>query len=75
MPTTVSTLSTRQKTAGENHHLWDNHGRWWFHGTEHRPDGTATRIRVNLRTRDLAEARRKRDRVLSTCTQPHHSNP
>jgi hypothetical protein len=57
-------ISRRQKIAGPNHHLWNNHGSWWFHGTEHRPDGTAIRIRRNLRTRDLAKARIIRDRIL-----------
>jgi hypothetical protein len=64
----VPTISTRQKTTSENHHLWNNHGSWWFHGTEHRADGTAVRIRVNLRSRDIAEARRKRDRILNAYT-------
>ena len=59
-------LSRRQKTTGPNHHLWNNHGTWWFHGTEHRPDGTAVRIRVNLRTSELTVALRKRDKILST---------
>ena len=57
------TFSRRQKTYGPNHHLWNNHGTWWFHGTFHKPEGTKERVRVNLRTRDLAEARLKRDRI------------
>ena len=62
---TTCCLSTRQRNSGENHHLWNNHGTWWFHGTEHRPDGTAYRIRISLRTRDSEEARRRRDKILS----------
>jgi len=58
-----TTLSSRQKTYGPNHHLWNNHGTWWFHGTFHKPEGTKERVRLNLRTRDLAEARLKRDRI------------
>ena len=75
MNATLPTLSTRQKTAGENHHLWNNHGSWWFHCTEHRPDGTARRTRLNLKTRDLSEARRERDRILCLCAPPQHTNP
>jgi len=75
MTTTRPILSTRQKTTGENHHLWNNHGSWWFHGTEYRPDGTAIRTRLSLRTRDLATARRIRDRILSACTHSLHFNP
>jgi hypothetical protein len=60
-----TTLSSRQKTDGPNHHLWNNHGTWWFHGTFHKPEGTKERVRLNLHTRDLAEARLKRDRIAS----------
>lgn len=67
--TTAPTLSSRQKTSGSNHHLWNNHGTWWFHCTEHRPDGTAVRIRLSLRTHDIAAARIKRDRTLSQYAQ------
>jgi len=65
MQAITPTLSCRQKTAGPDHHLWNNHGSWWFHGTEHRTDGTATRIRLSLRTRDVTKARRIRDRILT----------
>lgn len=60
-------ISRRQKIKGPNHHLWNNHGTWWFHSTLHLPDGTAERIRVNLRTDDLSSARRHRDTILSGC--------
>jgi len=62
---TAPTLSRRQKTAGANHHLWDNHGTWWFHGTFHLPNGTAERVRVNLKTDDLSNARLRRDSILA----------
>lgn len=62
--TTAPTLSRRQKTTGANHHLWNNNGTWWFHGTVHLPDGTAERIRRSLRTRDEAKARQRRDAIL-----------
>ncbi len=58
-------LSTRQRTAGHDHHLWDNHGTWWFHGTFHLPDGTAERVRTNRRTKCVREARRLRDRLVT----------
>ena len=62
--TAAPTISRRQKTAGPNHHLRNNHGTWWFHSTEHRTDGTAARIRVSLRTEDIVVARRLRDGIL-----------
>lgn len=48
-----------------NHHLWNNRGTWWCHFTLHRPDYTSERVRVSLRTRDVLEARRRRDQLLS----------
>jgi hypothetical protein len=63
--TNAPTISRRQKTAGPNHHLWNNHGTWWFHGTVHKPDGTAERVRVNLKTDVLPIARNRRDSIRS----------
>lgn len=62
-------LSRRQKIAGINHHLWNNHGIWWFHGTVHLPNGTAERVRLSLRTRHIENARSRRDQILKTKTQ------
>jgi hypothetical protein len=66
---TLPVISRRQKTSGLNHHLWNNHGGWWIHGTEHLPDGTARRVRRSLKTRDLSKARRLRDRILSSALE------
>ena len=65
----LPTLSRRQKTAGPDHHLWNNHGSWWFHGTFHLPNGTAERQRVNLKTTILDDARLKRDSLISRFEQ------
>ena len=61
----ASYLSTRQQCPNPLHHLWNNHGTWWFHGTFHLPDGTRARKRVSLQTRCEQEARRKRDRLFA----------
>ncbi len=53
------------KITGENHHLWNNNGTWWFQCTRVFRGGTTKRERVSLRTRDLADAQRKRDRILA----------
>lgn len=58
-------ISRRQAATHDNHHLWNNHGSWWFHATFHAANGTKERIRRNLHTRDLAEARAKRDRLIA----------
>ena len=63
-------LALRTNVRNANHHLWNNHGTWWFHGTVHKPDGTAERVRVNLGTRDEAQARRKRDIIISRFSKP-----
>ncbi len=68
-PALAGTLATRPGRdladgANPDHHLWNNRGTWWCHFTLHRPDYTAERVRVSLRTRDLAEARCRRDELL-----------
>jgi len=57
-------LSLRN-TGGENHHIWNNNGTWWVHYTVHLPDYTAQRVRRSLGTKDVAEARRRRDELLA----------
>ena len=69
------TLAVRYSPPNEdpsrvlNHHLWNNRGTWWCHFTLHRPDYTAERVRVSLRTRDVIEARRRRDQLLSVLSR------
>lgn len=58
-------ISRRQKSCGDNHHLWNNHGTWWLHCTIHLPDFTKSRLRKNLRTSDVRTARQLRDRILA----------
>ncbi|MDG2125918.1 MAG: hypothetical protein P8J87_19620 [Verrucomicrobiales bacterium] len=29
-------FSVRVNEGNANHHLWNNHGTWWFHATVHR---------------------------------------
>ena len=57
-------ISRRQQRSNPNHHLWNNHGTWWFHATFHHPNGTKQRHRASLQTRDLETARRRRDNLL-----------
>lgn len=53
-------------TTNPNHHIWDNNGTWWLHYTLHLADYTKRRVRESLRTRDVEEARRRRDARLAT---------
>ena len=64
--TSSGKLATRSNPENLNHHLWNNRGTWWVHFTVHRDDYTAERVRVSLRTRDVEEARRRRDEVLNS---------
>ena len=57
-------LAVRVDDANPNHHLWNNRGTWWCHFTVHHPDFTAERYRVSLKTRDLDEARDRRNELL-----------
>ncbi len=72
-------LSVRVNPANPNHHLQNNHGTWWCHFTVHRDDGTKERQRAPLNTRDVAEARQRRDELLAgyqnDVSQPAAGNP
>lgn len=58
------TLAIRIREDNPAHHLWNNHGTWWCHFTEHRPDFTKRRVRVNLHTDELRVALLLRDSLL-----------
>lgn len=57
-------LAIRVGRSNPDHHLWRNNGTWFAHYTVHGSDYTKRRVRVSLKTRDLATARRSRDRIL-----------
>lgn len=63
--TSTGQLAVRVDKENPNHHLWNNRGTWWCHFTLHRPDYTAERIRVSLKTRDIDLARSRRDELLA----------
>jgi len=58
-------LSVRINRKNENHHLWNNNGKWWCHLTAHKSDYTAERQRIPLHTRDVIEARQLRDKLFA----------
>lgn len=51
-------------TDNRDHHIWNNNGTWWAHFTVHHPDHTKERVRVSLHTKDVDEARRRRDFIM-----------
>lgn len=63
-PPSPGRLSIRVPGGNPHHHLWNNHGTWWVHFTEHLPDFTKRRVRKSLRTSDEKEALRRRDELL-----------
>ena len=54
------------KTSNPDHNLWNNNGTFWCRFTVHHPDYTKDRVAKSLHTRDLAEARRRRDYVMNS---------
>jgi hypothetical protein len=62
MITINSIPGLRLSAANPNHHLWNNHGTWFLHYTVHPTPFTKDRIRRTLGTKDLVEARQRRDR-------------
>jgi hypothetical protein len=64
-----ATLSIKIDSENPDHHLWNNHGTWWIHYTVHQADYTKRRVRVSLETRNLREARSRRDTLLIDLTE------
>lgn len=62
----MSQLSLRTNLENPNHHLWNNNGTWFIHYVVHPTPITKERVRKSLGTKSLAEARAKRDAIL-TC--------
>ena len=60
-----SNLAIRINRKNENHHLWNNNGKWWCHLTLHHPDYTAERRRVLLHTRDITTGRQRLDELFA----------
>ncbi len=54
--------------ADPNHHLWRNGRLWWIAFTVHRGP-LQERVRLSLGTEDVAEARRRRDKVFDLYEQ------
>ena len=63
--TTIEVPSIRVHEDNANHHLWNNHGTWFLHYTIHPTPLTKQRIRRSLGTKDLEQARRRRDEIFS----------
>lgn len=60
----LAALAIRVRRDNPNHHLWNNNGTWWFHGTVHLSDFTKQRVRVSLQTPCVMRARKRRDGLL-----------
>ncbi len=59
-------LAIRLNPANPDHHLWNNNGTWFVHYTIHPTPFTKQRIRASLQTKNLIEARLRRDQLLFT---------
>jgi hypothetical protein len=56
-------------TDDPDHHLWRNGRLWWIAFTVHLPGWQKERVRLSLHTADVAEARHRRDELLSRYPQ------
>ena len=61
-------LSVRFIAGNSDHHLWNNNGTWFVHYTIHPTPFTKQRIRASLGTKNLTEARARRDKLLFAAT-------
>jgi hypothetical protein len=58
-------LAIRLNPENPDHHLWNNNGTWFVHYTIHPTPLTKQRVRKSLQTKNLIQARSRRDRLLS----------
>jgi hypothetical protein len=61
-------LAIRLNPGNPDHHLWNNNGTWFVHYTIHPTPFTKQRIRASLGTKNLAEARLRRDQLVVSVT-------
>ena len=73
-PATAIRLASKARIDNPNHHLTDNNGTWWCQITIHRGP-FSKRLRFSLETRDLATARKRRDRVFSSLSARSSAPP
>jgi hypothetical protein len=64
----VSPRSARRPLPNPNHHIWCNNGTYFIHVTLRLGGRRKLRLRKSLGTKDVGEARRRRDRFLA-CLQ------
>ena len=57
-------LASKPRAAHPNHHLVNNNGTWWCQLTVHHGP-FSKRLRFSLETRDLEQARRRRDNLFA----------
>jgi hypothetical protein len=57
-------LAIRLNPANPDHHLWNNNGTCFVHYTIHPTPLTKQRVRKSLRTKNLIQARARRDQLL-----------
>lgn len=53
----------RGKGFNPNHHLWNNNRTWFVHYTVYPTKITKERVRRSLNTRNIVEARQRRDKL------------
>lgn len=65
-PRTIIKLATRcTDKYTDNHHIYCNNGTYWIYYHAHYSDRTGERVRHSLKTKDVDEARRRRDSLFA----------
>ena len=64
-PQTPSQPLRSGETSNPNHHIWCNNGTYFVHLTVVWKERKKVRLRKSLRTKDMDEARRRRDRFIA----------
>lgn len=60
----AKTACFRRRGYNPNHNIWDNNGTWFFHRQFHPTRITKERVRCSLKTKNVKEARLRRDKLL-----------
>ncbi len=65
LPQTPSRPLRSGEARNPNHHIWCNNGTYFVHLTVVWKERKKVRLRKSLRTKDMGEARRRRDRFIA----------
>lgn len=68
-PILFPAFAVRLDPQNPDHHLYNNNGTWFIHYTVYPTPLTKERVRKSLGTKELSEARARRDAILAPVLQ------